>query len=133
MSSEPVSIIETETITSAARLMKEHDIGDVIVLDDTSARLKGIVTDRDIVIRVIAEERDPEQATIGSIASEELVTLSPDDTVDDAVQVMRRRAIRRVPVVDDGHAVGVLSIGDLAERFDQRLALADISSAPPNT
>lgn len=133
MSPDPVCLIETETIVNTARTMKEHDIGDVIVLDDTDARVKGIVTDRDIVVRALAEERDPMLTTIGSICSEELETMTPDETVDRAIRLMREKAIRRLPVVEDGRAVGFVSIGDLAERFDKESALADISGAPANT
>jgi CBS domain-containing protein len=70
---------------------------------------------------------------VGAICSAELVTVESDDTVDSALAMMRARAIRRVPVVENGRAVGIFSIGDLAERFDERSALADISAAPPNS
>jgi signal-transduction protein with cAMP-binding, CBS, and nucleotidyltransferase domain len=132
MSGEPITIIESEPVVAAARMMRENDIGNVIVLGDTDGRVRGIVTDRDIVVRAVADEREPGQTTVGAICSDELVTVAPDDTVDSALALMRRRAVRRIPVCDDGRAVGVLSIGDLAERFDERSALADISSAPPN-
>lgn len=133
MSPDPVTLIETESILNTARAMREYDIGDVIVLDGTGARVKGIVTDRDIVVRAIVDERDPAGTTIGSICSEELTVVTPKDTVDKAVKLMREKAVRRLPVVEDGNAVGIVSIGDLAERFDRRSALADISSAPANT
>jgi CBS domain-containing protein len=112
--------------------MRERDIGDVIVLDDTNARVCGIVTDRDIVVRALAEERDPRETTIASICSQDLTTIEPTDSVDTAVKLMRGKAVRRLPVMEGGKAVGIVSIGDLAEKFDQRSALADISSAAPN-
>jgi CBS domain-containing protein len=133
MSTEPVTIVESETILGAARLMRDNDIGNVIVLGDTDGRVRGIVTDRDLVVRAVADERDPDRTTIGAICSAELVTVTPDDSVDGAIKLMRERAVRRIPVVDDGRLVGVLSIGDLAEQFDERSALADISAAPPNS
>lgn len=132
MSSDPMTMVETETVASAARMMRDNDIGDVIVLGDTDGRVSGIVTDRDLVVRVMAEERNPEQTTIGAICTGELIAIAPDDSVDTAVALMRERAIRRLPVCEGGKVVGVVSIGDLAERFDQRSALADISAAPPN-
>jgi CBS domain-containing protein len=132
MTPDPVCMLETETLVSAAHKMKERGIGDVIVLNDTSADVCGIVTDRDIVVRALAEDRDPTETTLGAICSKQLVAVRVNDTVDRAVKLMRDKAIRRLPVVDDGKAVGVLSIGDLAERFDQRSALAGISSAPGN-
>jgi CBS domain-containing protein len=133
MSSDPVTMIETATVLDASRMMRSNDIGNVIVIGDTDGFVKGIVTDRDIVIRAIADERNPEQTTIGSICTGELVVLAPDDAADTAVALMRERAIRRLPVVENGQATGIVSIGDLAERFDERSALADISAAPPNT
>ena len=132
MSRDPVTLAETETIFTTARIMRENNIGDVIVLDDTKAHVKGIVTDRDMVVRAIAEGRDPTESTIGSICSENLTTVAPDDPVDKAVDLMRERALRRLPVVEGGRPCGIISIGDLATEFDERSALADISAAPPN-
>lgn len=132
MTPDPVSLLETETLIGAARAMREHDIGDVVVLDDTHGRIKGIATDRDIVIRAVAEGQDPGRTTIGAVASEELVTVSPNDPVDKAVRFMRDKAIRRVLVVEGDQPVGIVSIGDLALELDERSALAEISSAPPN-
>jgi len=132
MSTEPMTIVGSETIRTAARMMRDSDIGNLIVLGDTDARVCGIVTDRDLVVRALADERDPEQTTIGAICSSQLVSVSPDDSVDSAVALMREHAVRRVPVIYGGRAVGIVSIGDLAERFDERSALADISAAPPN-
>ena len=132
MSTDPLTMIETETVVSAARMMRDNDIGDVIVLGDTDGRVRGIVTDRDVVVRAVAEERDPDQTTVGAICTGELVTVAPDDSVDSAISLMRDRAIRRLPVCEAGKAVGIVSIGDLAEQFDRRSALADISAAPPN-
>jgi CBS domain-containing protein len=90
------------------------------------------VTDRDLVIRGLAENCDPDRTTIGSICSAELCTVAPTDPVDKAVRFMRDRAVRRLPVVDDGQILGVVSIGDLAMELDERSALAEISAAPPN-
>lgn len=133
MTPEPVTMIESDTIFDAARVMREEDIGDVIVLDDTSARVKAIVTDRDIVIRAVADGQDPRETTLAGIASEELICVGPDDALDKAARVMRDKAIRRLPVIDeDGRAVGVVSLGDLALELDRRSALAEISAAPAN-
>lgn len=132
MTPDPVAMIESETILNAAKAMREFDIGDVIVLDDTSARPKGIVTDRDIAVRAVAEGLDPDRTTLVSICSEEIVFVSPDDPVDKAVRMMRDRAIRRLPVLDGEQVVGVVSLGDLALELDRTSALAEISEAPPN-
>jgi CBS domain-containing protein len=66
------------------------------------------------------------------VCTAEIATVAPDDSVDTAISVMREAAVRRLPVVENGKAVGIVSLGDLAERFDERSALADISAAPPN-
>ena len=86
----------------------------------------------DIVVRVVAEGRDPRATRIEDIASRDLTAVSPDDPVDRAVELMRERAVRRLPVVKRGKVVGIVSIGDLAVERDPGSALADISAAPPN-
>jgi CBS domain-containing protein len=132
MTTNPETLPESTTVREAAETMRANDIGDVVIVDDNGA-ISGILTDRDIVVRVVAEGRDPRVTRIGDIASRELTAVSPDDPVDRAVQLMRERAIRRVPVVDKGKPVGIVSIGDLALDRDPDSALADISAAPPNT
>lgn len=130
MNSNPISMPMTSTVAEAARKMRDADIGDVIVLEDS--QLCGIVTDRDIVVRAIAEGRDPAKVKLGDICSRDMTTLSPTDTVEDAVRLMRDKAIRRLPVVEKGKPVGVVSLGDLAVSQDPHSALGDISAAPPN-
>lgn len=131
MTTNPQTLPESTIVREAAETMRANDIGDVIVNDD-NGQLTGILTDRDIVVRVVAEGRDPRATRIGDIASRELTAVSPDDPLDRAVQLMRERAIRRLPVVEQGKPVGIVSIGDLALYRDPGSALADISAAPPN-
>jgi CBS domain-containing protein len=130
MTKDPLTLSDDSTIAEAARAMRDKDIGDVIVL--SSGRVNGIVTDRDIVIRAVADSRDPDSTPIGEIASRDLTTLAPDDTVDDAVAKVRDKAIRRLPVVEGDKPIGIVSLGDLAEEKDPKSALADISRAPAN-
>ncbi len=130
MSSAPVSLAADESVSMAAQAMKEHGIGSVLVVSD--GRLSGLVTDRDIAIRVLAEDRDPRTTRVGDIASSDLAVLGPDDDVDQAIRLVRELAVRRIPVVQDGAPVGVVSIGDLALKKDQGSALSDVSAAPPN-
>ena len=132
MTTNPETLPESTTVREAAEAMRANDIGDVVVVDD-NGKLSGILTDRDIVVRVVAEGRDPRTTRIGDIASRDLTAVSPDDPVDRAVQLMRDKAIRRLPAVDKGKPVGIVSIGDLALDRDPGSALADISAAPPNT
>lgn len=119
------------TLVEAARVMRDSDIGDVLIVDGDGA-LAGMVTDRDLVVRAVADGKDPSSCTVGDVCSPELVTVTPDMDPGDAVRLMSRHAVRRLPVVQDGKPVGVLSIGDLAIERDSDSALADISAAPSN-
>jgi CBS domain-containing protein len=110
--------------------MRDRGIGDVIVVEGESAA--GIVTDRDIVIRGIAEGADPNTTRLGQVVTGELTSVAPDDPVERAIAVMREKAVRRVPVLEGGKPIGVLSIGDLAIERDERSVLADISEEPPD-
>jgi CBS domain-containing protein len=132
MSEQPITLSNSTPIVEAARRMRAANVGAVII--EENGRPSGIVTDRDITIRAVADGRDPAQTAVSEIASKELTTLSPDDDIDRAVQVMREKAIRRVLVVDPRTqaAVGILSLGDLAVEKDARSVLGQISAAPPN-
>lgn len=130
MTADPVSLPADATVNDAARRMKENDIGDVIVLQDD--RVWGVVTDRDLVVRALAEGRDPGATLLADICSRDIATLSPGDAIGDAVRLMRERAVRRIPIVEGDRAVGVISIGDLAIERDAGSALADVSAAPSN-
>jgi len=130
MPPDPITLPETASLLDAAQKMREAGIGDVVVLDDGA--VCGIVTDRDIVVRGIAEGRDPRSTTLAEVCSRELTTLSPDDQVGTAARLMREHAVRRLPVVKRGRPVGILTIGDLAVQQDPESALADVSAAPPN-
>ncbi len=128
MTPNPEVLPAATTLEDAARCMRERNIGDVLVADESG--LCGLVTDRDIVVRGLAKGKS--SATLGDICSRDLVTASPDEPVDDAITVMSWHAIRRLPVMEDGRAVGMVSIGDLAVECDRNSALADISAAPAN-
>jgi CBS domain-containing protein len=130
MTAKPVALQAGTTLVEAARAMRDHDVGDVLVLEDD--RLRGIVTDRDIAIRAVAEGRDPSSTVLGEICSGADVTVAPDDTVDRAVELMRQRAVRRLPVVENGRPIGIVSLGDLAVERDPQSTLSDISAADPN-
>ena len=130
MTPDPVALPETASVVDAARKMREAGIGNVVVLNGDV--VSGIVTDRDIVVRTVAEGRDPRSTTLSEISSRDLTTLAPGDQLSRAVRLMRERAIRRLPVVKDGRPVGILTIGDLAVQRDPDSALADVSAARPN-
>lgn len=130
MSPIPMGLTLDATVSDAAELMRREDIGDVIVLEED--RLYGILTDRDIVVRVVAEGREPSETRLGDVCSRELTTVSPEGSVGEAVRLMREKAIRRLPVVEGDEVVGVLTLGDIAVQRDSRTAIADISAARPN-
>lgn len=130
MTPSPRTVAHQDTVRVAAEAMRDEDIGNVIVCD--SGEVCGIVTDRDIAVRVVATGKDPSKTIVGDICSKDLTTVSPDDSVDDAVRLMRDNALRRLPVVERGRPVGIVSIGDLAIDLDSHSALADISAAPGN-
>jgi CBS domain-containing protein len=130
MTPDPITMSPQASILEAAQRMRDAGIGDVIVAE--GGQLSGIVTDRDIVVRGIAAVRDPRSTSLAEICSREVTTVSADDRVGTAIKLMRDKAVRRLPVVQEGRPVGILSIGDLAIAQDRRSALADISTAPPN-
>jgi CBS domain-containing protein len=131
MTPNPHTVAADATLQDAAREMKQDDIGAVLVRDNGS--VSGILTDRDIVVRAIAEGRDPSSTKVSDVASSDVKTLTPDSSVEDAIRIVREQHVRRIPVVDEqGQAQGIVSIGDLAVERDSESALADISAAPPN-
>lgn len=129
MTTNPSTLEASATVREAAELMAREDIGNVLVVEN--GEVQGIVTDRDIVVRVIAKGNDGD-ASIREACSTGLETLSPDDSAEDAVKKMEQANVRRLPVVEDGNPVGIVSIGDLAVEKDSDSALADISAASPN-
>ncbi|NEB08545.1 CBS domain-containing protein [Streptomyces coelicoflavus] len=130
MTGDPVTVEPLTSVTEVARLMRDRDLGAVLVTEGD--RLRGLVTDRDLVVRSLAEGGDPEQTTVAGACSDDVVTVRPDEELGHAVELMREHAVRRVPVVDDGHPVGIVSLGDLAMERDPESALGDISVARPN-
>jgi CBS domain-containing protein len=126
----PLTVDARATIESAAHVMRENDIGDVLVTEN--GHLRGIVTDRDIVVRAIAAGRQPSATAVAEICSPNIQVVEADQPPARAAEIMRENALRRLPVVDQGQLVGIVSIGDLAVAEDPNSALADISAAPPN-
>ena len=131
MTANPRTIQENASIMEAARIMREDDIGDVIVVREDES-VCGIVTDRDLVVRALAEGADPRSATLVDVCRHEVVSISSGDPVDQALPLMREHNIRRLPVIDGSRLVGIVTLGDLAVERDPNSALADISKSPPN-
>jgi len=106
------------SLTDAAKLMKQEDVGSVPVVD--GERLIGMLTDRDIVVRGIADGSDPHAVKAGDIASRDVVSVRPDDDLDEALRLMAQHQVRRLPVVEDGHLVGVVAQADVAHEAKEK-------------
>lgn len=128
MTEGPITLDRDASLVEAARLMRDRGIGDVIVVEGEDA--EGIVTDRDIVIRAIAEGADPNTTRLGQVVTSDLTSVAPDDPVERAIELIREKAVRRLPVLDGRKPVGVVSLGDLAIQQDADSVLADISRKP---
>jgi CBS domain-containing protein len=118
MTPAPETIQADRPAAEAARKMKEADAGMIPVMTD--GNLLGTVTDRDIVVRVVAEGKDPQTVTVGEIASTDVVTVQPDEDLDDALNKMAKHQVRRLPVVEDGRLVGVLAQADVAREGKEK-------------
>lgn len=132
MTAAPLTVGTDATLREAAQVMAENDIGDVFVVEPVSERLVGILTDRDIAIRAIATGLDPSKTKVGDVSTDGVGALGPNDTVQDALRLMREKAVRRLPVVESGKAIGVVTLGDLSVEADPSSVLADLSTAPPD-
>lgn len=121
----------TASCAEACGEMRKHDIGDVLVMKDDGS-VCGVVTDRDIVVRVVAEQRDPATTRLKDVCSQDLISIPLGAPMHDAMMLMAKHAVRRMPVMSDGHPVGMLSLGDLAQARDPGSVLGAISAAPSN-
>ncbi|CAL9624278.1 MULTISPECIES: CBS domain-containing protein [Streptomyces] len=131
MTAAPVAVGTLTGVGEVAQRMRDEDIGAVLVTERDE--LRGLVTDRDLAVRVLAEGLDPARTTVREVCSPRLVTVSPDDESGRAVALMRRHALRRLPVVADGETVGMVALGDLAVEHDPESALGEISASAANT
>ena len=118
MTTEPVTVEPAATLGEVAMLMKQEDCGSIPVVE--GGRLIGIVTDRDIVIRGVAAGIDPKTQRVSTVMSADPVTVSPDDDVSEAEQIMADRQIRRLPVVEKGSLVGIIVTAQIARADDKR-------------
>jgi len=112
MTADPRSIGKSVSVVEAAQLMREQDIGSLPITDDE--KLVGMITDRDITTRVVAEAADPMKTSVGDVYSQDLITVEPGKDLDEALQLMARHQIRRLPVVEAGRLVGIVAQADIA-------------------
>ena len=118
MTEDPRSIGASASVVEAARLMREEHIGSLPVTDDE--QLVGMVTDRDITTRVVAESADPKTTSVGDVYSRDLISVEPDKDLDDALRLMARHQVRRLPVVEKGRLVGIVAQADIALRDNEK-------------
>ena len=119
MTSKLCSIDADKPVAYAAKMMRDEDVGIAPIVEGD--RLVGVLTDRDIAVRVVAEGRDAEQVKVTEVASRDLVTLDPQQDMDEALRLMARHQVRRLPVVEeDGRLVGVVAQADIAQQADER-------------
>jgi CBS domain-containing protein len=112
MTENPRSIGVSASVVEAARLMREGHIGSLPITDDD--QLVGMITDRDITTRVVAEAADPKTTSVGDVYSRDLISVEPDQDLQEALQLMARHQVRRLPVVEDGRLVGIVAQADIA-------------------
>jgi CBS domain-containing protein len=112
MTENPRSIGTSASVVEAARLMRDQHVGSLPITDDE--KLVGMITDRDITTRVVAEAADPTTTSVGDVYSQDLISVEPDNDLEDAVQLMASHQVRRLPVVEDGRLVGIVAQADIA-------------------
>ncbi|MGH3278161.1 MAG: CBS domain-containing protein [Trebonia sp.] len=130
MTPAPVGVYYSQTIGETARIMRDTQVGAVLVVNDGA--LSGMVTDRDLVLRGLAEGGGPD-SPVGPLCSGDLIGVAADADLRQAEQLMREHAVRRLPVVNEGQVVGIVSLGDLAATTDTDSPIAAVSRAQPNT
>ena len=118
MSSNPCAIDADKPVAHAAKMMKQEDVGLAPIVEGD--RLVGTLTDRDIVVRVVAEGKDPQTVTAREVASTDLVTIDPQQDLDEALRLMASKQVRRLPVVEEGRLVGVLAQADVAREAEEK-------------
>jgi CBS domain-containing protein len=118
MTEDPRSIGKSVSVVEAARLMREQDIGSLPITDDE--KLVGMITDRDITTRVVAEAADPQMTSVGDVYSRDLISVAPDNDLEEAVQLMARHQVRRLPVVENGTLVGIVAQADIALKENEK-------------
>src|SRR5215831_17720782 len=126
MTPGPIGVDYDQSIAEAARTMRDWGVGAVLVVKDGTTY--GLVTDRDLVVRAVAESKGPDEP-VGPLSSRDLVGVNADDDADVAARLMREHAVRRLPVIDHGQIAGMVSLGDLALQDDPASALAHVSMA----
>ena len=130
MTENPHSIKASASVVEAARLMREEHIGSLPITDDE--QLVGMITDRDITTRVVAEAADPMKTSVGDFYSRDLITVEPDKALEEALQLMARHQVRRLPVVENGSLVGIVAQADIALSENEGTGKLDEAISAPS-
>jgi len=128
MTKNPVFCLADDSVETAANVMKEEEIGPIpVVQNEDSMKVIGIVTDRDLVLRVLAEKRDPKKTTLGEVMSKKLISCKESDDLEEAMKAMSDHQIRRIPVVDEkNRLVGIIALADIATRAEEPERTAEV-------
>ena len=126
MTKDPKTCAPTDTVERAAQLMKSEDVGPIPIVGD-NGKLEGIITDRDIVLKVVAEGQDPKTTTLAGVMTTDVITCTADGDIEATLDLMEDNQVRRIPVVDaSGRLVGIISQADVATRLDDSEKTAEL-------
>ena len=125
MTKNPKTCAPTDTVYEAAQLMKSEDVGPIPIAGNNS-KLEGIITDRDIVLKVVAEGRDPKTTKLADVMTTDVITCGANDDIEDALNLMEDSQVRRIAVVEGDRLVGIISQADIATRLDKPEKTAEL-------
>lgn len=128
MTKDPSCCVATDTVFDAAQLMKSENVGSIpVVNDNDTKKLEGIVTDRDLALKVVAAGLDPKNAKVGDVMTTNVVTCGPDANVNEVIELMEEHQIRRIPIVDENEGlVGIIAQADIATRIEEPNKTAEV-------
>jgi CBS domain-containing protein len=128
MTKDPSCCVPTDSVFDAAQLMKSENVGSIpIVTDRTSKNLEGIVTDRDLALKVVAEGLDPKAKKVADVMTADVVSCRPGDDVDAVIKLMEEKQVRRIPIVDENNVlVGIIAQADIATRMEAPNTTAEV-------
>ncbi|OLE50805.1 MAG: hypothetical protein AUG51_26325 [Acidobacteria bacterium 13_1_20CM_3_53_8] len=128
MTKDPVCCLSSDTVNKAAQLMKTENVGPIpVVADEESKRLIGIVTDRDLALKVVAEAKDAKSTMVDDVMTTGVVACRADDNLQNALKAMEEHQVRRIPIIDDNdRVIGIIAQADIATRINQPKKTAEV-------
>ena len=127
MTADVISVLPDETVAVASRLMARHNLG-VLAVCSKDGKLRGMLTDRDVVLRCVAADEDPAELKVKQVMTRRLITVEPEDTLETASGRMAAQQVRRLPVVQEGKLTGMVSLADLCRRPEMQMEVAEALS-----